>query len=560
MQKAERLFNKYFFAISFVLYAILLHLFYWKTRGAGFVFDMTEWLYDYERHPNFNIFNPPFDKNLRPVYHFLLYTIYKTFGTDFKAWYLFNIGLFYGTILTIHSFLSKLYKRFHIEKYKELTILTCIAIVVCPFGSEIAVWYATIHYSIVFICLFLTCILILSQGHSLFQRAVLSALLFSMAILSIELSYSIIPISGSLFLLLYWKQKTDLRFNQYIIFFFIPHLLIFLAYNFICYKYYDKFLGHYRIDKVDFDVLYLIVHYFKLLVKHFTFINLFGQGVYHSFFQWIDENRFLFITCFIAPISYLIFKTRRRLLSPSPEIGIILFLIACSVFLYIPVSFLFFHNWKEIELDRLGYGSMAFIIMALFFVFWQFKSGVTKSIVFGLFLLASSLLLYNYNSRWEKSATVRKHFSENLPFYKDKNIYLVGAPILMQYAYLITINDSLELYRHLRVFRKQQPTKEYKILGFYNMLDIDDMISVTKLNDTCIEVRVERWGTWCWNNLKSAIEPKETNKYIVEPNDDKLGYKITFKSLDSNDKIILFNKLNFKEVDLRNKPNGTLYI
>ena len=560
MEKAKQIFNKYFFAVSFVLYAILLHLFYWKTRGAGFVFDMTEWLYDYERHPNFNIFNPPFDKNLRPVYHFLLYTIYKTFGTDFKAWYLFNVGFFYGSVLTIHCFLSMLYKTFKIEKYKELTILTCIALVACPFGSEIAVWYATIHYSVVFICLFLTGIIILYRGQSLFLRATLSAILFSIAILSIELSYSMIPIAGSLFLLLYWMQKTDLRFKEYIVFFFIPHLLIFLGYNIICYNYYDKFLGHYRIDKVDFDVLYLIVHYFKLIVKHLTFVNLFGQGVYDTFFQWIDENRILFLVCFLGPLSFLVFKIRNRIANPSPKVAIILFFIACSVFLYIPVSFLFFHNWKEIELDRLGYGSMAFIIMALFFVVWQLKPRVIKTNFFSGFLLASALLLYSYTSRWEKSATVRKHFSENLPFYKDKNVYLVGAPILMQYAYLITINDSLELYRHLRVFRKLQPTKEYKILGFYNMLDIDDMISVTKRSDVCIEVRVERWGAWCWSSLKSAIERKETDKYIIEPNEDKLGYKIQFKSLDSNDKVILFNKLNFKELDLKNKPNGTIYI
>ncbi|MCE2963607.1 MAG: hypothetical protein ACK5UE_05960 [Chitinophagales bacterium] len=65
----------YYFTVSFILIGIILNLFYLKTVNAGFVLDMTEWLYDYSNYPNFNIFRPPFDNNLRPVYHFLIIVV-----------------------------------------------------------------------------------------------------------------------------------------------------------------------------------------------------------------------------------------------------------------------------------------------------------------------------------------------------------------------------------------------------------------------------------------------------------------------------------------------------
>lgn len=556
----DRINTKYYFIFSFVVYAILLNIFYYKTRGAGFVFDMTEWLYDYERHPNFDFFNPPFDKNLRPVYHFLLYSTYKYFGVKASAWYALSTGLYYGVVVSFHIFLCNFYRVFNIERYKELTFITCLAMVLCPFGTEIVVWNATIHYSIVFICLFTSCSLILYNKGNIYGRATIFLVLFLISILSIELSYSIIPITFLSFILLYYFKKTSLTIRQYVSYFLLPQVVIFVCYNFICWKFYDKFLGHYNIGKVDFGVVHLIIHYIKLTAKHLLFVNYFGQNVYEAFYNGIDKYAILIIIAFILLLLYTIYYFVVHYKNLSYSQGIIAFFFLSSISLYIPISFLFFHNWKEIELDRLGYGTMLFALTALFYIIWEVRNYFIKFSFYFLFIGFSVLLLQEYSVRWEKSAIVRKSFSNNLPVYKDKNVYLVAAPILMKYAYLITINDSMELHRHLRIFKKQALSNDYRILGFYNMIDIDDLISVTKLNDTSITVRVEKWGAWCWYNLKSSIQRVETEKYTIVPDNDNLGYKIYFKSIDSNDKLLLFNKLQFKEIDLSTKEVGYVFI
>lgn len=550
----------YYYFASFTAIAIVLNLFYLRTANAGFVFDMTEWLYDYSKHPNFNLLHPPFDNNLRPVYHFLLYNTYKFFGVGTKAWYILSLSLFYLSICSFHVFISKLYLLFQVPHYRRISSLTTIAIAISPFGSEIVVWYATIHYSIVFICLFCSLSLILKWKDNLIRVAPFSTLLFILAILSIELSYSIVPICFSLFLLLYYSQKTASSIQKFLILILLPQTCIFLTFNFINYFHYDNFLGHYSIEKTDFEIFYLITHYLKIFVKHSFFINILGQSIYEPIYNFIDEFALPISLILVSFLLYAWYAVKAKMIVLRHYHALTLFLFSSSIFLYIPISFLFFHNWKEIELDRLGFGTMMFGISMVFLLVWHLKNPCIRQLFYFSFFVLSILLLNDYTTRWQKSALVRDQFSNNLPIYENKSVYLIAAPIVFQYAYLISINDSLELKRHIKIFQNSAPNSQYRILGFYNMKDIDDIVSVRKINDSAIHCRVEKWGSWCWFNLKSAIKSYENSQYKLEADEDRLGYKVYFKALDTNSKIILFNKLQFKEINLREKEIGFTYL
>ncbi|MFN5849617.1 MAG: hypothetical protein ACK43K_14085 [Chitinophagales bacterium] len=438
-----------------------------------------------------------------------MYNVYKFFGLNPKVWYLLSLGLFYLAVCSYHVFITLLYSVFQVSHYKRISILTSIALAISPFGSEIVVWYATIHYSIVFICLFCSLALMIKWKDDLIRVFPLCILLFIIAILSIELSYSIMPICLGLFLMLHYFHKTTTKLRVFIGFILLPQLVIFLIYNAINYLYYDKFLGHYSIVKVDYGIIYLFIHYIKIFLKHTLFINFFSQTIYEPFYNFIDNYALpiILLVCSISLVLLYLIKTRK--IPIKPYHGLILFLFFSSIGLYIPISFLSFHNWKEIELDRLGYGTMMFGISMVFLIVWHLKSDFSRHLFYFIFLGLSVLLLHEYTTRWQKSALIRDNFSKNLPVYENKSVYLVAAPIVFKYAYLITINDTLELHRHLKIFKNSTPNSQYRILGFYNMVDIDDIISVKKINDSSIHCRTEKWGAWCWFNLKSAIKSYE---------------------------------------------------
>lgn len=322
----------------------------------------------------------------------------------------------------------------------------------------------------------------------------------------------------------------------------------------------DKMLGHYHMSKVDFNVFHLIVHCLKLYIKFGLLPNFFGQKFYEPLFNLIDKWEILFAALTVGATLFIFRFINVKRKEMKEEDGLILFLIAASFCFYIPISFLFFHNFKEIELDRLGVGVFLFGISWLLILVFRIRNEFIKHFILISYFILSVMMLQDYTTRWENSKIVRKGFVENLPIYENKDVYVVATPILFKYAYLFAINDSMEIHRYIKIFKKIKTTSTYNIVGFYNMTDIDDMVTVTKVDSMTLNVELKKWGNWCWKNLRTAIEPKETNKYILTPADDHLSYKIRFKTLDSNDRVILFNRLNFHEVDWINKPVGTIFL
>lgn len=391
--------------------------------------------------------------------------------------------------------------------------------------------------------------------------AIPAIIFFVIAIFCIELSYSIIPISWALFVLLKRFQKTTTTYRKFIGLIVIPQLIIFFGYNIVTYLFYNKFLGHYSIDKVEFGYDYLGIHFLKIWIKHATIINFFGLDFYQTIYSAIDKAGYILLVVLGTIIGYYGYQKARQIeYKITPFYGLVLFHVLCSGFMYVPVSFLFFHNWKEVELDRLGMGVMIFGMSALVLLWSQIRYGVLRHLIAFAFFGMSCLLLHDYTTRWKKSAIVRMNFIANLPIYPHNNVYVLATPILMKYVYLFAINDSMEIHRQLRVFRKIIPTSSYRIMAFYNMSDIDDIVIAKKINDSTVRCELKKWGNWGWFNLKESLQMVENDRYKLTPDKDNLGYTIQFKKQDTNNRLLLFNRLNFIEVDLTKHEVGHVFI
>src|SRR4051812_20100806 len=86
MKKLESLF-------VFLLFWLITFVFYFKTRGAGFVTDEIGWLQNYKAAGWQGIFYAFNDKSLHYVYHIVGFLLWKLFGLNGFAWMMVFVAL-----------------------------------------------------------------------------------------------------------------------------------------------------------------------------------------------------------------------------------------------------------------------------------------------------------------------------------------------------------------------------------------------------------------------------------------------------------------------------------
>lgn len=542
------------FIIGFIFYI------YYPTKGAGLTFDTIDWFYDYSTHPDFDYFKPAFDGNVRPVYHFILYKYFLLVGVSAKKWYLLFCSLFSLMILSYQWFLKSFFSKFDIKNGVEISIISSMLIAFSPFCTEIVVWYATVHYHLVFISAFIILRTISNLETHFFPKAILILSLFIFSIFCIELAYCIIPISILYFYLLKKFDKTAISWQKFISYIILPIIIVFVLYNLYIYIECNKFLGHYKIQKYRHPLIFTFSHYFAMCFKAIFLPNFFGENSYKKCFKFIFDYEYILFLLTIFSIVFVCFRNKKSILNLSLNSHIVCFFSLSSISYYLPISFLFFHTWKEIELDRLMVGPILFLIPIFVFCAFQYQLKWLKYTLLPIYFLIGLYMLIDYNHRWESAYEIKKNYVEKMPIDSDK-VIILASPVLYKYCYINSINDSLELPKTLSIFRKTPfKTSKYYIPAYYNMNMLDDVVTATKINDSTLQCDLRNWGNWYWRTLALGLEPYENYLYKLTPMNNGLSYQIIFKQLTGTERFYLFNQLNFHEVNWKNSPNGTLFI
>ena len=90
--------------------------------------------------------------------------------------------------------------------------------------------------------------------------------------------------------------------------------------------------------------------------------------------------------------------------------------------------------------------------------------------------------------------------------------------------------------------------KKVEQVAWYNAQSEKDIFEVKKLNDSTFHVQIKTNGSW-WMHESMGATNRETDAYRFEL-DEWGGYHIIFtKALDTNDRILFYNKGTFKIVD-----------
>src|SRR3954471_24691013 len=78
---------------AFVCFWTISFIFYFRTAGAGFAGDTIGWIQLHEQTGWRGIFHAFGDKSLHYVYHFLFFTLWKSFGLNGYAWMIVFVTL-----------------------------------------------------------------------------------------------------------------------------------------------------------------------------------------------------------------------------------------------------------------------------------------------------------------------------------------------------------------------------------------------------------------------------------------------------------------------------------
>jgi len=555
--------KSYHLFIIGVLYAVLIFGFYYKTKGAGFVFDTIDWFNDYIDYPHFNLLKPNFDIVFRPFYHLIQFYFFNFFGLNEKAWFALYAGSFWLLCMTVFYYFDTLLHRLNIKDAREIAFFSSLLLVLSPFATEAVVWYCCIHYFVVLISLFLSLIWFLNthKKWTVFNLTLLHSL-FLISIGSQELSIIIPFIVFAHFILLKQTSQIAQSYKSYIQLILAPQILIFVVYCGLNFYYNHLFFGHYSSEKLNFSPAFMMAHLIVFFVKFLGLVNLIQENKFSILYDFIMNNQILCDLMFmmmVASSMYLLYK-KTKLFSDASNRNVLLFLGGSLIFAFAPVATLFVHQFKEIELDRLSLAFSIFFYAIFVLLIYYFCSPKTRYLLLGIYITLSSVLLYDYTFRWKQAYIVKKNMIMQFPTDLKGEIYILAAPCNYKYTYINAIKQTKELYASLKVFRKIYFKEKIYVASYYNMNVIDEGITVKQLDSNRLECELFNWGSWFWSDIATGLT-KIDSPTFSSVRKDQNGSKFVFeiKHRNANQHYLIFNKLNWKEYKWQDHPNDFFY-
>ena len=123
----------------YTFFFILIFLFYWDTRDAGFVTDFLGWQYTFENYSFAQVIHAS-DRGIKSFYHLThlqMYAMSSLFGTWGLPWFLLFTALFALNGLLIFKFSKKLLDILGIKNSFEVVLVGVLCFLLSPYQAEI---------------------------------------------------------------------------------------------------------------------------------------------------------------------------------------------------------------------------------------------------------------------------------------------------------------------------------------------------------------------------------------------------------------------------------------
>ncbi|HHM21966.1 MAG TPA: hypothetical protein ENJ20_08070 [Bacteroidetes bacterium] len=488
-----------------VVFFVVVHLLYFKTRQAGFVTDFTGLQQRLDGAPLRDFLHSFGFPAMHQVTNFFLFIFYKIFGTGAWGWYgvytLLHIANgFLGYILAKKIFEKEGLKATIVFRHHTVCVPALMAaglFLVLPYNAEPVVWRVCFNFlfcTFTMLSSLLFLVKYLERGKK--SSLVYSLLFFIVALFTFELALAL-PLMSAVFI--WWWKEDKIKWEKILI---IPgiHLLFVAFYFFLNKTMLGAWVGHYGADvHFNFDVRQIASNGLKYFFKNLLYWREWPHGDKESFLRFLDTSvaAYAFLSAGFVVIFYFILFYKK--IKPSGRTAIfawLLFFLALSPLLNLYVVWVL-HG----ENDRYGYFASLFFYIGLVGLLQYFNKKIKYSI-YGLLFLASVFYLNQINIYWKNSADIVRRLLATFQWEDCSEIYVLafpdnyrGIPMFKDFS-----KKDLALKSALEYLAGKKTKGRFYQIAQFNMIGPDDGFIVEGRPGGVVNMQFNDWGHWWWRN------------------------------------------------------------
>ncbi|HMQ49010.1 MAG TPA: hypothetical protein PKA00_16245 [Saprospiraceae bacterium] len=531
---------------TFILFALIAHLFYFPTWNAGFVTDFTGLLWRFDGSSFWDVFNCFGFPALEQFLNLCLYLFYQLFGKQAIAWYvLFTSFHIFNTCLA-YKLGTLILRALKIESAERLAFFAALFFLLSPFHTEVVVWKVCLNF------LMVSCFMLSSMIQTILwlegrkRQPYLALLFFFLALFTFELAIMLPIMSAALIVFLPVKPIEGVSRPEAFKKGILPQFLLLGMYFVLNKIVLGEWVGHYGPEvHFNFDWLLMssngLAYFFKLL----TFSRYWEHGDKEAFLFFLQKPPIAVMGLMLG-LGMVLWGLLRQHSRKLKAISLCLGLFGLAIG---PVSNLYFYYIQYLENDRYSYLASVF-----FFLFLSVLLSYLPRRLYHLsalvFICLSAVLLWRTNQHWKSATLVYNGLLDSFEWYDAPEVYLLNLPD--NYKGVLLFRDFTEqnlAFADALKYIKDQPYegKMYDVAQ-YNMISVNDGVSVTQDSTGLISVTFNQWGNWWWRKGIGMDKTVEKGNYTIA--NQGHHYEIAFDSLPPNAVLLYQDSLKWKQAVL----------
>lgn len=477
------------------------------------------------------------------VHYAILFLIYKICGFHGLIWLIVfcflqavNSALIFGFFKKILSFIST--KATHTLTSWAIALLFAFQ----PYMTENIIWASTSHYAISLMILLTICNFIIQENKiTKWYYITISHLLFTLSVLTLEISFIFPIVWASCIILLYLLKVKTISPFQYFTLYILPQIGIVLIYM-ICYKWqYHYWYPH---DRLGRDAQVPWSHYIQTLAQRITMqvsnIHYTAHDTRHKMYSLAAKYSTYILLATFMGISFLIYMKKNKKM-----IWLCFWLVSMYIIFSLPfLRHYFMYVIKYENVRYLYFSSVFFFALAVILLLGKNKILNTIWIICTIIFFAFFVRLAAKDRA--VAGKIQNDFLQNMPVVTAHKQYFLNVPAYANDVYVFRYRTRLDIA--CEVFRKDIEIKNaIQISGYMSMGDIDS-IQVEKINDSTYKIYNHTPGSWWIIDGLGAVN-YETEDYIFEK-DEWNGYLLRFKNrITPQNGVWFFNKNKFENIN-----------
>lgn len=518
-----------------MLFFMLVHLFYFQTRHAGFVTDFTGLAWRIEGSDWTGIFTSFGFPSLQPVLNAFLFCFYKLFGTGGLGWYVVFSSMHVLNGLLLWQTAKRMLLRFGVEKSEEIAIIGALFFLLSPYQTEVVVWRVCFNFllssSLVLGSIWLL-LNWLDTGAAKWRLALFGVLLIGLFTFELVL---VIPLICLAITLASNALADNRRLGSRLVPLLLPQLALIAGYFVLSKLYLGTWIGHYgAATHLRLPLPEVLGNFFRYGIKTLFFTRFYDHSLKESIFTAFNRPAILYpaVILVVGLLTGWIYYFKR--LSPHWRVaGLLLVLFGIAL---LPIINLYFNYLLHIENDRYGYLASMFICMMLVLLLSRLPRQLFYTLSIAYFVV-SGFMLHKAVGYWRTSTYLYQSLLADFRWYDRPEVYVLNLPDNYQGCLLFRdySGENKSLSDALRYVKHQPYEGKLFEIAQYNLADAQDGIQVNADSTGALQVSFAQYGNWWWRKGIGASS-YETPQYDFTLQD--LAYRLQWKAIDPNTAII----------------------